>query len=269
MAQERGGNFRGERGDYETDDLRFRNRPGAGGYQGEQGRGYGGNQSRGSQQSGFDYSSGRQYGGGQSESDERRSYGEQRGYGQDWHQDDWSGVPRSIPAPGGFGSTYAPSMREDYAMENRRGYPGRSQYGYGGDYRGRSEGGRGFWDKAADEVSSWFGDEDAERRRKQDHRGRGPKGYARSDERIREDVNDRLTDDWSVDASDIEVEVSGREVTLSGEVASRSDKRRAEDIAESVSGVSHVQNNLRVKQHKQAPPPRAIQRQGVASHREG
>jgi osmotically-inducible protein OsmY len=50
-----------------------------------------------------------------------------------------------------------------------------------------------------------------------------------------------------LDASDIEVEVSGSEVTLSGEVGSRSDKRRAEDIAEDISGVSQVQNNLRVR----------------------
>jgi BON domain len=80
------------------------------------------------------------------------------------------------------------------------------------------------------------------------HRGRGPRGYKRSDARIEEDVNDRLTDDDSVDASDIEVSVSDSEVTLGGTVSDRGMKRRAEDIAESVSGVTHVQNNLRVKQ---------------------
>jgi osmotically-inducible protein OsmY len=120
---------------------------------------------------------------------------------------------------------------------------------WGRDERHRGGHERGFWDRAADEVSSWFGDEEAERRRRQDqHRGRGPKGYTRSDERIREDVSDRMTDDWRIDASNIEVKVSGGEVTLSGTVTNRDDKRRAEDIAESVSGVSHVQNNLRVAQ---------------------
>jgi hypothetical protein len=79
-------------------------------------------------------------------------------------------------------------------------------------------------------------------------RGRGPKGYRRSDERIREDVNDRLGDDYYIDASDIEVTVSNTEVTLTGTVPSRNDKRRAEDIAESVSGVTNVENRLRVKQ---------------------
>jgi hypothetical protein len=80
------------------------------------------------------------------------------------------------------------------------------------------------------------------------YRGRGPKSYVRSDERIREDVNDRLTDDPHLDASEIEVTVENREVTLSGHVNSRFEKRHAEDLAESVSGVSHVQNNLRVQQ---------------------
>ncbi len=54
------------------------------------------------------------------------------------------------------------------------------------------------------------------------------------------------TDAWNLDASGIEVEVSGNEVTLSGTVDSKEAKRRAEDIADSVSGVSHVQNNLRI-----------------------
>jgi osmotically-inducible protein OsmY len=112
---------------------------------------------------------------------------------------------------------------------------------------------RGFWDRASDEVSSWLGDEEATRRRRMDqlgqhqYRGRGPKNYTRSAERIREDVNDRLTDDWRVDASDIEVQIEGTEVTLTGSVPNRFQRRLAEDVAEEVSGVTHVQNNLRVK----------------------
>jgi len=78
-------------------------------------------------------------------------------------------------------------------------------------------------------------------------RGKGPKGYVRSDERIKEDVSDRLSDDDTLDASDITVEVSGGEVTLSGYVDSRQAKHVAEDCAEQCVGVSHVQNNLRVR----------------------
>ncbi|HKC85408.1 MAG TPA: BON domain-containing protein, partial [Blastocatellia bacterium] len=58
--------------------------------------------------------------------------------------------------------------------------------------------------------------------------------------------NDRLTDDWYVDASDMEVSVNNCTVTLSGRVDSRLEKRRAEDIAESVPGVKDVSNRLTV-----------------------
>lgn len=116
-------------------------------------------------------------------------------------------------------------------------------------YRNNGDHDRGWWDRSKDEVKSWFGDDNAERRRDNDrridHRGKGPKGYQRSEERIREDINDRLSDDDRVDASEIEVEVSGSEVVLKGTVATREEKRRAEDIAESISGVRNVENRLK------------------------
>jgi hypothetical protein len=117
------------------------------------------------------------------------------------------------------------------------------------DYRGGEE--RTWFDRARDEVSSWVGDHDAQARRnvdarQGDHRGRGPKNYRRSDERIRDDVNDRLTEDSWLDAGAIEVSVENADVTLTGTVRSREDKRRAEILAEGVSGVDNVQNNLRV-----------------------
>lgn len=134
---------------------------------------------------------------------------------------------------GGYGerSHGYPRDRRDYSARN---------------FHGGEE--RGWLDRAGDEVRSWFGDEDAERRREMDqYRGHGPKGYRRSDERIREDVCDRLCDDPYLDASDIEVDVRAGEIILSGHVRARMDKRRAEDCAEDISGVRHVQNNLRVQ----------------------
>lgn len=110
---------------------------------------------------------------------------------------------------------------------------------------------RGFFDRASDEVMRWFGDDDAARRRqmdhREDHRGKGPVGYTRSKERILEDANEQLMHDSSLDASKISVDCEDGEITLSGTVDSRASKRRAEDIVEQVSGVKHVQNNLRVQ----------------------
>jgi osmotically-inducible protein OsmY len=81
---------------------------------------------------------------------------------------------------------------------------------------------------------------------RQRHRGRGPKDYRRSDERVREDVCERLMEDEWLDASNIEVTVAECEVTLNGSVNSREEKRRAEDLAEQVFAVKDVVNRLRV-----------------------
>lgn len=77
--------------------------------------------------------------------------------------------------------------------------------------------------------------------------GRGPKGYTRSDERIREDVSDRLEQHGEIDATEIEVRVSNGEVTLEGTVEDRWMKRMAEDVVEDCPGVKQVNNRIRVQ----------------------
>ena len=77
--------------------------------------------------------------------------------------------------------------------------------------------------------------------------GRGPKGYQRTDDRIREEVCDRLTDDPRIDASDVEVQIKAGEVTLSGSVRTRDEKRYTEDVVERIGGVREVNNHLRVR----------------------
>jgi osmotically-inducible protein OsmY len=169
----------------------------------------------------------------------------------------------------------------DYGRTTSRFY-GRSGYEYGRDdyderddrddrdrrvvARGRDDDREGgsWLDRAADQVRSWFGGEDdREGGRREEHRraygrgegkfrGRGPKNYRRSDDRLREEVCDRLSDNEWLDASDVEVNVISAEVILTGTVDSRYAKRLAENIAESVSGVSNVQNNLRVQSYQQA-----------------
>src|SRR5882672_9564291 len=63
------------------------------------------------------------------------------------------------------------------------------------------------------------------------HRGRGPRGYVRTADRIREDLCDRLTENPFVDASDVEVSVSGSEVILEGAVDSETAYRQTQAIA--------------------------------------
>lgn len=76
--------------------------------------------------------------------------------------------------------------------------------------------------------------------------GRGPRGYTRSDERIREDICDRLTSHGELDVSDVDVKVEGGEVTLEGRVDSRRVKHAIENVADSVLGVLDVHNHVRV-----------------------
>jgi osmotically-inducible protein OsmY len=204
-------------------------------------------------------------------SGERRNYPQQRGdYTSelgDYSEREYSRYGRSYGDEGRYRDRSSSSPRYNYPTgfrsgerysERERGEYETSPYGRGerdyeydrGEYRSGEQ--RGWWDRASDEVASWFGDEEAERRRRMDQereqfRGRGPKGYRRSDERIKEDVNDRLSEGY-LDASDIEVVVLNSEVTLTGTVNRRSDKRKAEAIAESVTGVTNVENRVRVKQ---------------------
>jgi len=93
--------------------------------------------------------------------------------------------------------------------------------------------------------------------------GRGPKGYVRRDERIWEEVNERLEEDGEIDATDVLVQVDNGEVTLEGAVDDRRAKRLAEDLAESVRGVRAVHNRLRVEPRETAVD---VDVQGRSSH---
>lgn len=100
--------------------------------------------------------------------------------------------------------------------------------------------------------------------------GRGPKGYKRSDERIKEDISEVLTRDADVDAHDIEIEVKDGEVTLTGFVPERRMKHQAEDLAERCMGVKDVTNNLRVRREesRSSSAPGAVG-QGAGSRKSG
>jgi osmotically-inducible protein OsmY len=130
----------------------------------------------------------------------------------------------------------------------------RRQRAYGQEDRGQrfERGGReagDFFRRAGERVVSWFGGDEADDRnrdRSRDYRGMGPKGYKRADERISDEAHERLTDDPWVDATNISISVSGGEITLAGTVETREGKHRAERCVEDISGVNHVQNNLRI-----------------------
>lgn len=89
-------------------------------------------------------------------------------------------------------------------------------------------------------------EEDAE-----DHFGKGPKNWQRTDERIRDDICDLLTHDRDLDASQIEVTVSEGLVTLRGDVEDRKQKHLAEDLADEIPGVRDIHNHLTIRKKVQ------------------
>lgn len=140
-----------------------------------------------------------------------------------------------------------------------------STYGAGGGYGGSMYGGSGMWGGsygAGMTGTGW-------NRPMGPHFGRGPKGYRRSDERIREDVNEALFHDHYVDASELEVQVHDGDVTLSGTVDNREQKRMAEACVWNVSGVRNVSSTIRVEnqpdhmQNQSMPGQRSMQGQGM------
>ena len=130
------------------------------------------------------------------------------------------------------------------ADDSSRGFSRGSQEfgreGYGGGYGEARYGGREWFGTDTWRVPGPFA-------------GRGPRGYKRSDDRIREELNDRLTAHGFIDATDIECSVHNGEVTLSGFVDSPDSKRAAEIVAEGIQGVlNDVHNHLRIRSAENA-----------------
>ncbi|WP_397473668.1 BON domain-containing protein [Pusillimonas sp.] len=80
-----------------------------------------------------------------------------------------------------------------------------------------------------------------------------PKGYKRSDERILEDVCERLSHS-GLDVSDVSVNVEQGTVSLEGSVAGRWMKHAVEDCVDDCLGVEDIENRIRVTRRDAADP---------------
>ncbi|HEX2528182.1 MAG TPA: BON domain-containing protein [Geminicoccus sp.] len=68
------------------------------------------------------------------------------------------------------------------------------------------------------------------------------------EDRIRDDIASRLSQNLEGDAPQVQVDVVGDQVTLAGTVVSAKIRDQAESIATGTPGVAYVVNNLRVAQ---------------------
>jgi osmotically-inducible protein OsmY len=75
---------------------------------------------------------------------------------------------------------------------------------------------------------------------------RGPKGYTRSDERIKEDISEQLWGAEHIDSSEVTIAVKDGVVTLTGTVPERWMRHEIEDVADDCFGVKDIENNVRV-----------------------
>ena len=196
----------------------------------------------------------------------RLSGPERRYEDQDYRQQDWRRNQETFRR-GDYPETYRSAM-SGYMSErvgNDRGHrdynPGMHQANTQGNYERLKE--RGYMsEEDYDRGTPLYGGNrgygrsyGSEMQSEGRFKGKGPRNYRRADNRIQEDINDRLTDDPDVDASEIDVAVQNGEVTLTGTVDDRQAKRRAEDIAESVSCVTHVENRIKVRLAADRTPP--------------
>jgi hypothetical protein len=166
------------------------------------------------------YGGGTSYGHGGFRGEQQRSYGEFRESGRSsssqWRPEESSRERQQ------YGRQY-----ESQSFDQP--YPPGFQGDFGSSQRGRSGFGReGYAESGV-------------------HRGKGPKGYTRSDERLKEVICEKLTDDPMIDASEISIEVTGQTVKLTGTVDDRSTKYEIEELVERCGGVQDIDNQLRVR----------------------
>lgn len=225
----------GGQGGYEDDfqpmSAQGQNTGGYGGYADQQGgRGQG---SYGSRRYAQDqYGDPRGQGGSAQGSDNPSSYGRpsQSGYGQG---------NRNPSGQGGYGQGYGQGGGSDHGQGSR--------YGQGSSYGQAGQAGQGSYAQGSYGHSGQDASQGGDRESMGGHRGKGPRNYSRSDERLAEDINEQLMHSDDIDASDIDVKVEGGEVKLEGTVTERWMKHQVEDLVERCSGVKDIDNRIRVK----------------------
>ena len=193
---------------------------------------------------------------GRGEGDEERfdrnvqGQGQGRGFGRDVERDEGNGYGREFESSSyERGTQTADRDREFSRGRDEQDWGSASEVDFnspsGGFGASRQQPSRyGSQDRFG---SPQFGESGSSRSSSGRHTGRGPKNYQRDDTRIQEDISEQLTRHPDIDPSEVEIIVSDGEVTLTGVVESKQVKRMIEDIAESSSGVTDVQNQLRVE----------------------
>ncbi|MCI3207849.1 MULTISPECIES: BON domain-containing protein [Pandoraea] len=189
---------------------------------------------------------------GRSRGDEFRD--ERYGSGRDTRDsgDSRYGVGRQSEGQGysrdAYGRDYGRDYDRDYGSGVSQGGAQQQRYGTGepgqGRWQGRQDAGqRGYGDYGGyGPYGGNSGGPSMDMRHRQ-----GPKGYSRTDERIREDVCERLCMAHQLEVQEVSVQVKDGHVELQGHVPQRWMKHVIEDVAEQCFGVQDVENRIRTQ----------------------
>lgn len=172
--------------------------------------------------------------------------GQQQGYGNSGQQNYGGGYNQQGGQNQGYGqySGYRSSNPSEGRGTQQQTYPGSHNY-YPSQYQGAPSTRYGESGDVRDFLSDSYGSEN----RRGQHSGRAPKSYKRTDDRIQEDIYERLTS-CDIDCTDITCNVKDGEVSLSGTVQDRRNKFDIEHIADGVTGVRDINNQIRVDSNR-------------------
>jgi hypothetical protein len=179
------------------------------------------------------------------------SYGQRGGYessSSGWRSPQRWGMTGSGSRESGYGDRGAFGEGPFADTTESPGYFGSGNYGDGGSSYGGGldEHSRMRYPGSLDhDPMEWRG-ESRDWQRPQPRYRTGPKGYTRSDDRLREDISERLMMADSVDSSDVSVSVKDAKVTLEGRVPDRRMKHAIEDLVDNCPGVQDIDNRIRV-----------------------
>lgn len=151
---------------------------------------------------------------------------------------DQGGGMRLSDARHGYGKGYGLGFGQ-YDTGNRRQEQGGGRDS--GGYQGANQSNQAGWN-ALNSAAGGYGPAS-----RSDNRRAGPKGYQRSDDRIKDEVCERLYNSYDLDVEDVSVEVGAGQVCLDGTVPERYMKHRIEDIVDQIHGVTDIDNRLKVR----------------------
>lgn len=204
---------------------------------------YPGNQGSGLGSGGFGQGQGQQQGMGPGMGQSQGGYG----------QGNWQNYGQGLSMGRGYRDEDRYSQQGGRGFDQRLGGMGQGGMGqgtYGTQGYGWSEPWQGSQQGWNERNRDW---NEQGRQGQRGFTGRGPRGYRKSDQRLHDEVSDALTRDPNVDASEIDVKIENGEVTLTGTVQDRNQKRMAEMCAERVEGVNDVHNHIRVQNEQRNP----------------